>query len=170
MLAWLREDQLGGWFYHRRDIAPTRGNWKGGPPAGPLLADATTAVLLRNYASRGDDNDRSSRSRDQLLRVLAMGCADPTLIELDAEHIAAPGREGDLAAAIAQCDAAIANKPRRGDSGWASLMATRDLLAGRHDRIKERKKIEQDGTVVIERRHTPGAKAHRIRPLRFIRG
>jgi len=44
------------------------------------------------------------------------------------------------------------------------------LLAGRHDRIKERKKIEQDGTVVIERRHTPGAKAHRIRPLRFVRG
>ena len=60
--------------------------------------------------------------------------------------------------------------PERGDSGWASLAATRDPLAGRHDRIKERKKIVEDGTVVIERRHTPGAKAHRIRPLRFVRG
>jgi hypothetical protein len=49
-----------------------------------------------------------------LARVLALGCADPSLIELDVEYIRAPGRIEDLDAAIAQCDAAIANRPEDG--------------------------------------------------------
>ena len=169
MLAWLRDDDKAGWFYHRQDHGSRGAAFaKGGPPAGPLLADAATAVLLRHYAARSDDGERASRVRQQLARVLAMGCADPTLIELDAEYLAAPGRADDLDAAIAQCNAAIANRPPQGDSGWTSLVATRDLLVGRRDRFRERKRIKKDGTVVIEPPHHPGASAHRTRPLRFV--
>ena len=103
-----------------------------------------------------------------MARVLALGCADPSLIELDVEYIAAPGRTEDLDAAIAQCDAAIANRPEHGDSGWDSLAATRDLLAGRRERLRERTRITKDGKVVIEKSHHPGANAHRTRPLRFV--
>jgi len=94
---------------------------------------------------------------------------DPSLIELDVECIAAPGRLGDLNAAIAQCDAAIPNRPAHGDSAWASLATTRILLAGRRARLRApKKRITKDGEIVIEKRHHPGANAHRTRPLRFV--
>ena len=100
--------------------------------------------------------------------MLALGCADPSLIELDVECLAAPGRLADLDAAIAQCDAALANRPTHGDSAWTSLAATRDLLAGRRDRLCDRKRITKDGEIVIEKPHHPGANAHRTGPLRFV--
>ena len=62
--------------------------------------------------------------------------------------IAAPGRLGDLNAAIAQCDAAIANRPAHGDSAWASLATTRILLAGRRARLRApKKRITKDGEI-----------------------
>ena len=119
-------------------------------------------------ARRGEDGERVSQTRQQLARVLALGCADPSLIELDVEYIRAPGRIEDLDAAVSLCDAAIAYRPERGDSAWASLAAARDLLAGRLDRLLERTRITKDGKVVIEKPHHPGASAHRTRPLRFV--
>jgi len=159
--AWLRDDETAGWFYHGLDASSSGAtSARGGPPAGPLLADAATAALLLHYSSRGDDGERVAQARQQLARVLALGCADPSLIELDVECLAAPGRLADLDAAIAQCDAALANRPTHGDSAWTSLAATRDLLAGRRDRLCDRKRITKDGEIVIEKPHHPGANAH----------
>ena len=169
--AWLRDDETAGWFYHRQDHGSSGAMFaRGGPPAGPLLADAATAALLRHYGNRGDDGERVAQARQQLARVLALGCADPSLIELDATYIAAPGRVADLDAALAQCDAALANRPQVGDSGWASLAATRALLAGRRDRFGKRRVITEDGEVLVVKPHHPGANAHRTRPLRFAVG
>jgi len=167
--AWLRDDETAGWFYHRQDHTSSGpGFARGGPPAGPLLANAATTALLRQYARRGEDGERVAQTRQQLARVLALGCADPNLIELDVEYIAAPGLTEDLDAAIAQCDAAIANRPEHGDSAWDSLATTCDLLAGRRERLRERTRITKDGEIVPVRRHHPGANARRIRPLRFV--
>lgn len=168
-MAWLREDQTGGWFYHRQDHASSGPAFaRGGAPAGQVLADAATAALLRQYAARGEDGERVSQARQQIGRVLALGCADPSLIELDAGYLAAPGREDDLTAAINECDAAIANRPTHGDAAWASLEAARDLFVGRLNRIQERRIITPDGEIIPVRRHHPGASARRTRPLRFV--
>lgn len=168
ILAWLRADEAGGWFYHRQDPATTRPEPAAGPPAGPDLADAATAVFLRFYASHGEEPDRVSRVRDLLARVISRGCEDPGVVELWAEGQASGGRPADLAAAISACDRALALRPDPSAAAWESLALLRNHLAGRLGRIVEQKRINPDGTVEIVRRHHPGASAHR-RPLRFVR-
>lgn len=169
LLAWLRPDKVGGWFYHRQDPATTKAEPAAGPPAGQALADAATASFLRNYRTHGEEPDRVSRVRDQLARVVALGCANPAVIEMWVEGQASMGRVADLTAAIAECDRVLALRPQPSDMAWESLAVLRNHLAGRLTRLGERRRITPEGTIEVVRRHHPGAAAHRIRPLRFVR-
>jgi DNA polymerase III epsilon subunit-like protein len=168
LLAWLRPDDRAGWFYHHLDPASPNTTSRGGTHAGPLLADATTALLIRLFALDGDEPDRVARARDQVRRMIDKGCADPVLTEMNAWNQAASGRPEHLAATIAECDRALELRPDPGDSAWLSLAVTRDHLAGRLARLLGPQRIADDGSVVPVRRHHPGAKAHRVRPLRFV--
>ncbi len=170
MLAWLRADEHGGWFYHRGDPATTVVSNRAGTPAGPVLADAVTTILLRGYRTVGEEPDRVARVRDQLARVVAAGCTDPLVAEMWVWRLATAGRPADLEAAIAACDAALGNRPAGAvEAAWPALEVVRAQLAGRLGRIKTRERITPEGTVEVVRIHHPGAMARRIRPLRFVR-
>ena len=165
-LAWVRSDEIGGWFSHHPDDRRTN---KGGASAGPLLADAVTAAMLRGYATHGEEPDRIRRVRDEVTRSVDLGNEDPWLIEQWAERLATGGRDEDLASAVAACDAAIARRPDPPDSAWISLGVAREALASRLARMRSRRVIREDGTVEIIRPRNPGLSGRRARPLRFVR-
>lgn len=167
-LAWIRHDERAGWFYHRLDPSSRDTTSRGGVHAGPVLADAATAVLIHAYSLYGDENDRTARARAQVRRMIDAGCADPALVEMAAWLDALGGRPVDLEAAIAASNRALALAPAHGDSAWASLEIARDNLAGRLERMLDRQEIAPDGSVRPIRRHHPGARARRVRPLRFV--
>lgn len=165
--AWGAGHGVGGYYYHRTDAAQMSQSQKaaGGPPAGPQLADATTALLVTAYPAFGDAPDRVARARELLARAVREGCGDPALWEAWARLLAEGGRAPDLERAIAACDQELDRRPAyTTDPAWASLALTRDQLASRLERIGERTAVKNGATIVV-RRHA--ARNPRTRPLRF---
>ena len=167
LLAWLRYDERAGWFFHRQESA--RALNRSGAPAGPALADAASALLVRAYGLWGNEPDRAARSRELLRRLIEdYGCSDPALLEMWAWRAATGGRPDDLRAAVEVCDRGIALRPEHGDAAWDALQNTRNHLAGRLGRMQNRQVIDEFGAVTNVRRHHPGDHARRRRPLRFV--
>ncbi len=79
------------------------------------------------------------------------------------------GRQEDITDAIAACDHVLTARPNPSDSARASLGVTRDLLEARLSRVVERPFLRRDGAVEVKRWHHPGSRAHRLRPMRFVR-
>ncbi|MEP7378170.1 MAG: exonuclease domain-containing protein [Chloroflexota bacterium] len=170
---WMPSSHNGGWFFHRKDprgpFAPSTISYSG-PPAGEPLADAGMAVMLRTYLVYGEEPDRVQRVTDMTARAIDEGCRDPIVWEAWARIEATPGRPQDLEAAIAACETCLGFRPAETtDPAWSSLALMRDHLRGQLARSREATRIDENGRVVVVRRHTPGAKARRTRPLRFIR-
>lgn len=100
--AWIGLDKPGGWRYHHQafDAAPT--GWqmsRAGRPAGPLMADAVSALLLRAFPIYGDQPDRGLKAQDLVARVVSEGCEDPIAWEMLANQEETAGRAADLTAA-----------------------------------------------------------------------
>lgn len=162
----------GGWLYHRLDGGAgltQRQIAKGGYPAGPELAGATTALGLRAYRLWGEETDRSGRVTDLVPRFVALGCHDPELVEIWARLLTQSSRQVDLEKAIEVSDAALAHRPSDStDEAWASLDLLRQQLAGRLSRIVEPVRII-DGKPQQIRRHASGHRAKRPPAFRFLR-
>lgn len=170
---WMPSSRNGGWFFHRND---PRGTYHqatlnfSGLPAGQPLADAGMAAMLRTYAVYGEEPDRLQRVTDMTARAIDEGCRDPIVWEGWARIEATPGQPHDLEAGIRACETGLTFKPAETtDQAWSSLALMRDHLAGQLARTKEATRIDKNGRLVAVRRHTPGEKARRTRPLRFIR-
>lgn len=64
---------------------------------------------------------------------------------------------GILEAAIAACETGLSFRPTETTgSAWSSLGLIRDHLRGQLARSKEATRIDENGRVVVVRRHTPG--------------
>ena len=155
---WLAADGRQGWFSHRQTRTRHGGSVRGAF-AGPELADATLAWVLRNFRIWGDGAERDKIVSYQIGRALDVGgCRDPGFREIVALDLARGGREADLLTAIAACDEGLRQKPARTPaSAWASLAHTAQLMRLRLVRV-------QRGHAV---RHHPGPGARRQRELRF---
>jgi DNA polymerase III epsilon subunit-like protein len=171
--AWLHAHDKGGWQYHRQDPFIYRSGSvtsKGGLPAGPVLADAAMAVMVKSYPVWGEEPDRVARSRDALATLIRRDAQDPALHELWAQLMATPGRVPDLVDAIAVADRALAWRPEvTTDSAWASLELFRDHLRGRLARRRDPVRFDEKGNLVAVRRHSAGDKAKRPAVFRFLR-
>ncbi len=155
---WLASDERQGWFTNREERT-RRGGTATGAFAGPELADATLAWILRTYRAHGDRAERDKEIAYQIGRVLRVGgCGDPAFWEMVALERARPGREADLLDALAACDEGLAHRPAETTaSTWASLAMTQNLLRLRLIRTQRGPEI----------RHHPGSRAKRRRGLRF---
>jgi hypothetical protein len=103
--TWFSDNKPGGFPYPRLDAAHAaqltpRQRAKGGQPAGPLLAEATTALLIRTYARYGQADDRETRARELLPRAIKEGVSDPFIFELWARDLARPSRVTDYEMAL----------------------------------------------------------------------
>jgi DNA polymerase III epsilon subunit-like protein len=173
IMNWFPTSRTGGWFYHRRDpgmpIAQSTLNMAG-PPAGQTLADAGMAQMLRTYARYGDESVRAQRATEMTARAIDAGCRDPVVWELWARVEATAGQAPDLEMAIRACETGLSFRPAvTTDPAWASLALMRDQLRSQLARGRDLTKIDASGRVVTVRRHTPGDKARRKRPPRFVR-
>ena len=156
--SWIPGDEDKGWFTNRQERT-RRGGTARGAFAGPELADATLAWVLRTYRAHGDRPERDKEISYQIGRVLrAGGCADPLFWEMVALERARPGRESDLLQAVAACDEGLCHRPEvTTASSWSSLAMTRKLLGLRLARVQRGHQV----------RHHPGPNARRRRALRF---
>ncbi len=155
---WLAADGRQGWFSHRQTRTRLGGSVRGAF-AGPELADATLAWLLRHFRVWGDSAEQDRIVSYQIGRVLDVGgCCDPGFWEIVALDRARGGREADLLAAVAACDEGLGHRPAGTTaSAWMSLDRTAQLMRLRLIRA-------QRGHAV---RHHPGPAARRQRDLRF---
>ncbi len=155
---WLAADGRQGWFVHRHE-RKRRGGPVKGAFAGAELADATLGWILRTFRSHGDGAEPDKVIAYQVQRVLrAGGCSDPAFWELVALDFARPGREQDLAQAVAACEEGLRSKPEGTTaSAWRSLVQTSKLMRLRLARAQRGHEV----------RHHPGPAARRKRALRF---
>jgi hypothetical protein len=154
------------WFTNREERT-RRGGTATGAFAGPELADATLAWILRTYRAHGDRAERDEISY-QIGRVLRVGgCGDAAFWEMVALERARPGREADLLDALAACEEGLAHRPvETTASTWASLAMTQNLLRLRLIRTQRRKGAPRSGTTPGPGRSGAGACASRPRAAR----